>query len=564
MCQTTRYPAVYPLRSITTRSIVALSQFISYFGIPWVIQSDQGSNFTSQMFAEVLGQLKVKHNKASAYHAQSQGALERFHQTLKSLMRSYCTELKGDWEEGLPWLMLSAREVVQESTGFSPSELVFAYKVRGPLSVLQDGLKVAEPPVNLIDYVNGFHRRLHLAVKMAGDHLTAVQSKMKRYYDRRTEPQVFCPGDQVLALLPILGSPFQAKFAGPYTVVRQVSEQNYLVDTPDRKKSTQLCHVNLLKAYYARISVPGADVVQEVKPAMLTTVAHMLPASVSVGETGDEEEGDVRGPGDGVLRPRLKNSETLADLGGLFCHLSEEQGRDLSGLLAAFPSLFSDTPSCTHLVQHDIDVGDAKPIRQRFYRVPLEKRRRMDAEVQYLLDNELAVPSNSSWASPCLLVGKSDMTDRFCTDYRRVNEVTKPDSFPLPRMEDCVDAVGSARFVSKFDLLKGYWQVPLTPRAQEIAAFITSSGLYSYRVMSFGLRNAPATFQRLMNQVVAGLEGIAVYLDDVVEYSDTWEQHRDRVHALLVRLQDANLTVNVAKCEFARATVTYLGKVVGQ
>ena len=103
MCQTTRYPAVYPLRSITTRSIVkALSQFISYFGIPRVIQSDQGSNFTSRMFAEVLGQLKVKHNKASAYHAQSQGALERFHQTLKSLMRSYCTELKGDWKEGLP------------------------------------------------------------------------------------------------------------------------------------------------------------------------------------------------------------------------------------------------------------------------------------------------------------------------------------------------------------------------------------------------------------------------------------------------------------------------------
>ena len=220
MCQTTRYPAVYPLRTITTRSIVkALSQFIFIFGIPQVIQSDQGSNFTSRMFAEVLRQLKVKHNYASAYHAESQGALERFHQTLKSLLRSYCTELKRDWEEGLPWLM-SAREVVQESTGFSPSELVFAHTVRGPLAVLQDDLKPGEPPVNLIDYVNGFHRRLHLAVKMAGDHLTAVQSKMKRHFDRRTEPRVFCPGDQVVALLPIPGSPFQAKFTGPYSVVR--------------------------------------------------------------------------------------------------------------------------------------------------------------------------------------------------------------------------------------------------------------------------------------------------------------------------------------------------------
>lgn len=188
----------------------------------------------------------------------------------------------------------------------------------------------------------------------------------------------------------------------------------------------------------------------------------------------------------------------------------------------------------------------------------------MDTEVQYLIDNGLAVPSNSSWASPCLLVGKPDMTDGFCTDYRKVNNVTKPDSFPLPRMEDCVDEVGSAKFVSKFDLLKGYWQVPLTPRAREISAFITPSGLYSYNVMSFGLRNAPATFQRLMNQVVAGLDGCAVYLDDVVVYSDTWEQHIERIHSLFVRLRAANLTINLAKCEFAKATVTYLGKVVGQ
>jgi len=162
----------------------------------------------------------------------------------------------------------------------------------------------------------------------------------------------------------------------------------------------------------------------------------------------------------------------------------------------------------------------------------MEKRRRMDAEVQYLLENGLAIPSNSSWASQCLLVGKPDTSD--CTDYRKVNNVTKPDSFPLPRMEDCVDEVGSAKFVSKLDLLKGYWQVPLTPRAKEISAFITPSGLYSYNIMSFGLRNAPATFQRLMNQVVAGLEGCAVYLDDVVVYSDMWEQHVERIRSLFV------------------------------
>ena len=141
MCQTTRYPAAFPMRSINTKSIVkALSQFISVFGIPQVIQSDRGSNFTSKMFAEVLTQLRVKHKTSSAYHPQSQGALERFHSTLKSLLRAYCSELQRDWEEGLPWLLLAAQEVSQDSLCFSPNDVVFAHKVHGPMSMLKDGL----------------------------------------------------------------------------------------------------------------------------------------------------------------------------------------------------------------------------------------------------------------------------------------------------------------------------------------------------------------------------------------------------------------------------------------
>ncbi len=123
MCQTTRYPAAYPLHMITARSVARpLSQFILVFGIQKIIQSDQGSNFSSHLLSQILKQLHVKHNKVYAYHVQSQGALERFHQTLKSLLRVYCTEMERDWEEGLPWLLLAALEVTQESTGFSPND----------------------------------------------------------------------------------------------------------------------------------------------------------------------------------------------------------------------------------------------------------------------------------------------------------------------------------------------------------------------------------------------------------------------------------------------------------
>lgn len=206
----------------------AITEFISVFGIPKVIQTDQGSNFTSRLFSQVLKQLDVSHNMSTAYHPQSQGALERFHQLLKSLLCSYCTELKADWQDGLPWLLLAAREVVQESTGVSPNELVFSHTVRGPLSVICDQWVALDPPKNLISYVNGFRHRLYEAGELAKQNLQVAQKKMKRLFDRNVERSEFCSGDQVLVLQSLTESPFQATFFGPCSVIRRVSEQNDL------------------------------------------------------------------------------------------------------------------------------------------------------------------------------------------------------------------------------------------------------------------------------------------------------------------------------------------------
>lgn len=163
-----------------------------------------------------------------------------------------------------------------------------------------------------------------------------------------------------------------------------------------------------------------------------------------------------------------------------------------------------------------------------------------------------------------MLVPKSDGSVRFCTDYRKVNSVTKADSFPLPRMEDCVDKVGAATCVTKLDLLKGYWQVPLTDRASEVSAFVTPDNLLQYTVMAFGMRNAQSTFQRLMHKVLSDVPNCEVYLDDIVIYSANWEEHLQVLNIVSGHLRDANLTLNLAKCEFAKAVVTYLGKRVGQ
>ena len=187
----------------------------------------------------------------------------------------------------------------------------------------------------------------------------------------------------------------------------------------------------------------------------------------------------------------------------------------------------------------------------------------MKTEVEYLLQNGLATPSSSPWSSPCLVEAKSDGSPRFITDFRKVNAVTIQDSYPLPRMEDCVDNLGTAKYVSKLDLLKGYWQVPLTDRASKIAP-VTPDHFLQYTVMAFGMCNAPATFQRLVNTVLVGLPNCNAYLDDLIIYTSTWEEHMQVLEQVFSWLAQATLTLNLAKCDFGKATITYLGRQVGQ
>ena len=141
---------------------------------------------------------------------------------------------------------------------------------------------------------------------------------------------------------------------------------------------------------------------------------------------------------------------------------------------------------------------------------------------------------------------------------------TKSDSFPIPRIADCIDQIGNAKFVSTFDMLKGYWQVPLTQRAREISAFVTPSGLYQYKVMPFGMKNAPATFQRMVNKLVRDIDGCEGFIDDVVIFSDNWSDHIRQIERFFQIMREAKLTINLMKSEFGKATVKYLGHIVGQ
>ena len=308
MCASTRFPEAIPLRNIKTKNIVkALVKFFIFVGLPKSVQSDQGSNFMSGIFQQVMHELGITQYKSSPYHPESQGALERFHQTLKNMIRSYCFDTEKDWDEGIHLLLFAVRESVQESLGFSPFELVFGHTVRGPLKLLKEKfLSNDDSSLNLLQYVSDFKDRLSKACEAARTNLKSAQRKMKRWYDENAKERQFMPGDRVLALLPIPGKPLQARYYGPYTVDKQISDVNYIVNTPGRRKQKQLCHVNMLKQYIDRDS-------SSVTPI---SVVSSVPQEQS--EVNSE---DMKFTKSDPASSKLQNSDILKDLDQKLSHL---------------------------------------------------------------------------------------------------------------------------------------------------------------------------------------------------------------------------------------------------
>lgn len=250
-------------------------------------------------------------------------------------------------------------------------------------------------------------------------------------------------------------------------------------------------------------------------------------------------------------------------------HLCESEKRDLIKTLHKYQDIFSKSSEDighTDLVQHSINTRDNPPIRQPPRRLPLGKRLIEKEEVAKMLKRGVIEPSNSAWASPVVLVTKKDGTPRFCLDYRKLNDCTVKDAYPLPRVDDCIDSLSGAKYFSSLDLNSGFWQVAMKPEDREKTAFATTMGLYQFTVMSFGLANAPSTFERLMENVLRGLqwEQCLLYMDDIIIPSKTVREGLERLEHVLQRLQMANLKLKPSKCSLFQTEVIFLGHIVSE
>ncbi|MCW5953889.1 MAG: reverse transcriptase family protein, partial [Propionibacteriaceae bacterium] len=215
--------------------------------------------------------------------------------------------------------------------------------------------------------------------------------------------------------------------------------------------------------------------------------------------------------------------------------LTTEEGQRFKTLLMEYIDLFARNPKkpdSTLKVRHYIDTEKARPLSQRPYRISPKEKEVIQKEVDEMEANKIIQKSKSPWASPVVLVPKPDGSIRFCIDYRKLNKITKKDVYPLPRIDEILDSMIGMTFFSTFDLASGYWQVLMDEDSREKTAFITHNGLYEFLVMPFGLCNAPATFQRMMDEVIKEAGTGRGYIDDVIIGTRTFQEHLDAVARL--------------------------------
>ena len=280
---------------------------------------------------------------------------------------------------------------------------------------------------------------------------------------------------------------------------------------------------------------------------------------------GDEDDGGYE-PG-GRVRVQSKDVAKLLDIEG--SDFSEQGKSKLKSIVEEYADIFSQSSGDigkTDLVEHHIDTGEAAPIRQRPRRVPVKIREQVEEQKAQMMRDGIIEDSISPWCSPVVLARKKDGSFRFCVDLRAVNSATRGCAHPLPRVDEALDTLAGATWFTTLDMATGYWQVPLATEDREKTAFSTGKGLQQFKVMAMGLKNAGATFQRLMELVLAGVDSkrCLVYLDDIIISSKTESEHIETLRDVFKRIRAAKLKLKPQKCRLAKREVTFLGHRVTQ
>ncbi len=552
----TRYPEAVALKRITTEEVAeALVGVYSRVGFPTEVLSDMGTQFTSAVMQEVSRLLSIKRLTSTPYHPICNGLVEKLNGTLKSMLRKLTVEKPKDWDRYLTPLLFAYREVPQASTGFSPFELLYGRTVRGPMHILKQcwtNESVDDEVKTSYEYVIDLKSRIEDTCELVRVELAKSQSRYKQIYDRKARHRKFKPGDKVLILLTTDHNKLLLQWKGPFNVVECVTPCDYKLDVNGRMRTF---HANMLRQYFARDESTqnnsAESVLQEVG-------AGIIEDTNFKGNEFTDMSDDLM-----INFTNGKASHTVKDV-LISDQLAKGQKDQLLNTMSLFSEVFSDNPGETNLVEHHIELSSNEPLKSKVYPLPFSVKTVIDDEISKMLELDVIEPSESAYVSPIVLVRKKDNTHRFCVDYRVINKVTVFDPEPMPKPIEIYAKLKEAKYLSKLDLCKGYWQISMAKQDRHKTAFVSPShGCFQFKRMPFGLINSAATFNRMMRKLLLNMNSVSSYIDDILVYTETWEEHVRVLHELFSRLKKSGLTVKASKCMFGFDKVDYVGHMVG-
>ena len=466
MCLGTRYPYAVALKKIDAVSVAeGLMEVIQHTGIPNELLSDQGSQFMGRVVTKTCELLNIKKLKTTAYHPQTNGALIRWHATLKGMLRKF-DDSSETWDKLLKYCLLVCRAMPHAATGFSPYELVHGRSMRGSLEAMKLGwVKGDLSFATSTQCVAELRETLAKLHKVAHANEEAYKLKSKAAYDMSTKPRSFELGDMVLCHTPGLTGKLHSIWDGPYDVIAKTSGCNYKIAVPGKKSKNTTVHINRLKEWK-------------------TPVASLF--RVVVAEESEETTEPIG---------KVKMSDPL---------LSIAQKAQLQAILDEFSDGVTIELDSVIEEAHVILNDGSPPVRSVPYRIAPGWRQDVKEEIQQLVREGILVPSKSALSSPIVPVRKIGTNAiRLYIDYRRLNSITRPDPFQMPMIHDLLDNVAGETRLTKVDMNKGFYQVPLDKDSQDMTAFCSPLGKFAFTGMPFGLMNAPATFQRCMQNTLS-------------------------------------------------------------
>ncbi len=523
MCLATRWPDIVPLKSITARAVAeALVGVFGRTGLPFQVLSDNGSQFSGKLMKELTSLLGIELKHTTPYHPQCNGAIERMHSTLENMLRKAHAQGK-DWVEQLPFALFALRQMPSRSTGFSPYELVWGRNMRTPLDVIYSGWMDRENrKLNVSEWAEMLVDRLEMMRDSAVETGLKESQKRKEFYDDGKVERSLEVGDKIWVRIPGKADKFSDSWDGPYVVDKAVSRVNYRVKDIVTKKCKTI-HINSAKKYFER-------------------PVHINGVTVMADDAGlDDSKVMLSGDVDGLVQVEV-------------VEMLDEYSDLLDGTVGRY-----NGEAVPIAVQKDV-----KPVSHKPYRVPEALKDKVKQAVEQLVEDGWVEESDSPWGAPIVPVTKPDGSVRVCIDYRGLNAVTDQLQYPIPHIDDLLGKVGRAKVLSKLDLCKGYYQIPLQDASKDITSFVTPWGTYKFNVLPFGLKNAPAIFQKIMSKVLRECVDFAVvYIDDILIFSELVEDHVSHCRKVLNAIRCRGLKLKKEKCVWGKSKVEFLGHFIG-